>query len=862
MKEIEEIDDDREEINVACLYEERGTSKECTHATFNLCTLATCNGHTLCTLIDSGAQVSLISQSMWKRVTNGEANLNATTSTLRGITGQKTNFLGTADLRITFGNGEELESFPFAIVRDEMLPCCLLVGLNFLKHFMAKVKLKTGKLIIQESESGLEVLIAMRSLRLMNAEDGEERDREVKVKFQIDEESLAKMQDSNHGVSQLKRVVRRSIPPSQWKIPALNQFRRHASKLALSDQVLVKHTEEKAMAVTTFPFMVEIIHKIHSQVAHLGRHKVLDIVQKQFWHPAADLIAREICRCCHYCQLNKINVQQQKPPIRKVNPIRPFELVAMDLVALPMSGRGHIVAFVIVDLFSKWAMAIPIKKKTASVVSRVLRDQVIPAMLRKPETILSDNGPEFRGVETEQTLAEFNITHVYSSPYCPSSNGGVERLNRTLIGMIKALSETVSDWDEALGKAVHTYNNTYHSQLKAAPSECLLKTAHEVNEQVPVERSVVEYWREGNPNFKPFHLHQKVIKEIHRVGNLSAYKLMPKYDGPYTITKVQSNGVSYELTKDDDQQQKVYRSHYKKLRANCSLPYSIKRYIPDGECLLVMESAGDTSDSKMRSPTGLLTDSSDEEFMEFNLEQYRSAEAQRPTTPSPVPEGKKNNSRLKRGNKKKVSKPLSELQCTEIVVEGEVQSTPKGNSLVPFSEFMSADISVILEQVWTVQEELNEEAENILSNIEESLTTEKGTLDKTLSQVPVKDISIHDNGNDSRDFIGFSRADRTEFAAKLEEIRAIVRTSRANIRESQNSSLIRRYTLHSGRSFASPQQPSPRLTRITEELCDFVPEMRCAESPITRRLRSQGSLPDTPWVQSSTLERRSRSRFH
>ena len=161
---------------------------------------------------------------------------------------------------------------------------------------------------------------------------------------------------------------------------------------------------------------------------------------------------------------------------------------------------------VAIDHYSKWITAIPIRNKSAATVSNVSKNRIIPNLLRIPKNIITDNGLEFRAQETENVLAEYGIRHIYSSPYNPSSNGSVERANRTLINMMRALVTDISEWDKYLARAVILYNSTYHTQLGCSPSDCLIKRAHDAIDNIPVERQELDTWREGHPNFKSFKL--------------------------------------------------------------------------------------------------------------------------------------------------------------------------------------------------------------------------------------------------------------------------------------------------------------------------------------------------------------------
>ena len=64
-----------------------------------------------------------------------------------------------------------------------------------------------------------------------------------------------------------------------------------------------------------------------------------------------------------------------------------------------------------------------------------------------PETLCSDNGPQFSSQETADFITSSNgIQHVTSSPYFPQSNGMAERYVQTA----KQLLKQSEDLDTAL----------------------------------------------------------------------------------------------------------------------------------------------------------------------------------------------------------------------------------------------------------------------------------------------------------------------------------------------------------------------------------------------------------------------------
>ena len=220
----------------------------------------------------------------------------------------------------------------------------------------------------------------------------------------------------------------------------------------------------------------------------------------------------------------------------------------MDLMQSPKTKNGHVAVLVAIDHFSKWAQVVPIKDKTAKTVANVVRNHVIPNLIKVPTSILTDNGPEFRAKEFERAIEEFGINHIYSTPYHPASNGAVERMNRTIIQMLKGvITADGIGWDKALYKAVTSYNNSKHSQTKMSPSELILNHKHEVNSPLVLDKGVTKTWIPGNPRFQPYEMGQKVLKKIMKMGNLTSNKLEPNYEGPYEIAKIQTNQKTYVI---------------------------------------------------------------------------------------------------------------------------------------------------------------------------------------------------------------------------------------------------------------------------------------------------------------------------
>ena len=109
----------------------------------------------------------------------------------------------------------------------------------------------------------------------MNEEDVEmeEQEAKTKIKFQIANQDLSIMQNSNFAISKLKQVIEKKLPPRQWKVPAISKYKRYVKDLTVQDEILVRQYKEGFQAVVSYPLMVELLYKLHTKTAHMGRHK-------------------------------------------------------------------------------------------------------------------------------------------------------------------------------------------------------------------------------------------------------------------------------------------------------------------------------------------------------------------------------------------------------------------------------------------------------------------------------------------------------------------------------------------------------------------------------------------------------------
>jgi transposase InsO family protein len=141
------------------------------------------------------------------------------------------------------------------------------------------------------------------------------------------------------------------------------------------------------------------------------------------------------------------------------------------MVGLTRDNGGHRYILTVIDIFSKYAWAIPVKNKDGKSVRDAFKSVLASSDPRKPDRLQTDKGKEFFNREFSDLMRLNGIQHFASES--DQKAAVVERFNRTLKTRIWTYlsAKRTKKWVEVLPAILTSYNGSYHRSIGMAPNK-------------------------------------------------------------------------------------------------------------------------------------------------------------------------------------------------------------------------------------------------------------------------------------------------------------------------------------------------------------------------------------------------------
>ena len=172
------------------------------------------------------------------------------------------------------------------------------------------------------------------------------------------------------------------------------------------------------------------------------------------------------CRVCCFSKPNFLPPSNE-PLVTKA----PMEILAFDYIGPLPESSGQKYILTAIDLFSRYAFAVPVKDLSAETLIEKCKE--IFSVAGFPDCVLSDRGTQFLSQNFLDFLKRFGVRKLTTQAYCPWSNGCSERFNGTLQRNMNSYLRQTNlprfSWTRALPSALLSYRTTVHRATKCRP---------------------------------------------------------------------------------------------------------------------------------------------------------------------------------------------------------------------------------------------------------------------------------------------------------------------------------------------------------------------------------------------------------
>ncbi|CAH1440273.1 unnamed protein product [Lactuca virosa] len=283
----------------------------------------------------------------------------------------------------------------------------------------------------------------------------------------------------------------------------------------------------------------------------------LDLKTLYWWPNMKADIATFVSKCLTFA---KVKVEYQKPSGLLQQPEIhewKWERITMDFITkLPKTSGGLDTIWVIVDRLTKSAHFLPIKEtdKMEKLTSTYIRE--IARLHGVPISIIYDRESRLPSRFWKSLQSSLGTRLDMSTAYHPQTDGQSKRTIQTLEDMLRAcVIDFGKAWDSHLPLVEFSYNNSYHTSIKAAPFEALhgqkcgsplcwaeVEKIVQIRERLKASRDRQKSYADKRRKPLEFQVGDRVLLKVSPWKGFIRFgkhgKLNPIYVGPFEILAI------------------------------------------------------------------------------------------------------------------------------------------------------------------------------------------------------------------------------------------------------------------------------------------------------------------------------------
>ena len=221
-------------------------------------------------------------------------------------------------------------------------------------------------------------------------------------------------------------------------------------------------------------FRKKVFESIHC-FSHPGIKGSQALISKRYIWPGYKRDIKLWCQTCVTCQQSKIQRHTISPLAGFTPSSQKFQLIHCDIVGpLPVSN-DHRYLLTIVDRFSRWFEALPLRDITAKSCADTFVLHFV-ARYGAPHAITVDRGTQLTSTLWKELTKFLGCELIHTTAYNPKANGLVERYHRVLKASLKAQSNP-NEWYSNLGWILLGLRSAVRDDFEFSPAEMVFGTS-------------------------------------------------------------------------------------------------------------------------------------------------------------------------------------------------------------------------------------------------------------------------------------------------------------------------------------------------------------------------------------------------
>ncbi|KAE8743456.1 hypothetical protein FOCC_FOCC010946 [Frankliniella occidentalis] len=216
-------------------------------------------------------------------------------------------------------------------------------------------------------------------------------------------------------------------------------------------------------------------HTGPSSGSHFGVSKCYKLLRERFYWPGMYTKVWDTVNMCLRCKQVKGPQEKTRSPMKVFREGTLFGRFHVDFLGpLEPSDRfGYRHVMVVVEAFSAWPEAIPLRTLQATEVAQALVSEVFSRM-GAPYELVTDQGTTFESALFKEVMAIYKTHKYHISVGRPAGNGKVENYIRSLTRQIAVLAaEQPGNWPDLLPHVLHAYRASVNNTTGFSPYEIL-----------------------------------------------------------------------------------------------------------------------------------------------------------------------------------------------------------------------------------------------------------------------------------------------------------------------------------------------------------------------------------------------------